>query len=352
MVTRQEVADAYRYILGREPESAAAVDSHLEVKSVAELRKLFLESPEFGSLYARHGIHGQPPTPMPVSDQPNSGPTDSGTSNPEHDAQAYVEKFIPAMDLPFIQVDTEASPAELKTLLNRIKCEWEEFGRDEPHWSVLTHDSYKKDSLEKNRQEFFSSGKHVANIIQSFAERNGLTLGAFKRCFELGCGVGRLTLQLAGMFPRVIGADISHFHLDICKEELRRAGFSNVELLCLTDAANLQEIPEFDFFVSLIVLQHNPPPVMKVLLETILAKLKPGGVGIFQIPTYRKGYRFDLGEYLHHPGLPHMEMHVLPQPVVFEVIGRSGCRVIEVREDSFASGRTSESLSNTFFVRK
>lgn len=321
MVTRQEVRDAYRYILGREPESELAVDGHVNVADVNELRKRFVASAEFEILYAKREV------------------------------QNHIESYVPAMDLPVIRVDTNASPSELQALLNRIKEEWEGFGRDEPHWSVLTHEAFKKASLADNMEEFFRSGKYVANIIQAFLARNGLTRN-YGTCFELGCGVGRITLQLAKLFPRVIGADISRFHLDVCREELRRNQADNVELLCLTEVGAIRNIPSFDFFVSLIVLQHNPPPVIKLLLEAILRKLNPGGIAIFQVPTYRNGYSFDLANYLHKPTPLHMEMHVLPQQEVFSIITATGCRVVEVREDSFASGRTSQSLSNTFFVQR
>jgi hypothetical protein len=43
----------------------------------------------------------------------------------------------------------------------------------------------------------------------------------------------------------------------------------------------LAQIGGFDFFYSVIVLQHNPPPVIVHMLKTVFAQLNPGGIGYF-----------------------------------------------------------------------
>lgn len=317
MVTKQDVVAAYRLMLGREPEGEAVVTALAAVPTLQDLRQRFLHAPEF-----------------------------------QAQLPSRVETFLPRLDLPPARVDTEASPAQLRALLDRVKAEWEELGRNEPHWSVLTHANFQKANLAAHRDDFFKSGSYVATILEAFGRRHGLSCADFRSCFELGCGVGRITMHLSRLFPRVVAADISKFHLDVCGEELRRAALSNVELLCLTDVAQLQTMPRFDAFVSLIVLQHNPPPVIRLLLRSILERLAPKGIGVFQVMTWRAGYSFDLAHYLATPKPLHMEMHVFPQTAAFETIAAADCRVLEMREDSFASPRRSDILSNTFFVRK
>jgi SAM-dependent methyltransferase len=320
MVSRDDVVNAYRYILGREPEGAEAIETHMAAQDLAQLRGNFLNSSEF-----LQGLGAR---------------------------EFNLEGALPPQALPANPIDCEASAQQLESLLDRIRREWESFGKSEPHWSVLTHEKYKQDVIGDSREEFFASGKLAADIVAAFCKRHGLSFDRTATCFELGCGVGRITMHLARLFPRVIAADISRFHLDICREELRERAIDNVEPFCLDAPARLAQMPPIQAFCSFIVLQHNPPPVITFLLDGILGKLSRGGVAVFQVPTWRKGYRFSLARYLAFPMRLHMEMHVLPQEQVFRIIARNGCRVVEVREDGWADGRTAETISNTFFVMK
>lgn len=62
MVTREEVVWAYRFILGREPESEAAIEWHLDLPDLATLRRAFLQSQEFAGIsrveLVTHPVHG------------------------------------------------------------------------------------------------------------------------------------------------------------------------------------------------------------------------------------------------------------------------------------------------------
>jgi len=89
-----------------------------------------------------------------------------------------------------------------------------------------------------------------------------------------------VTLWLATAF-RVIGVDISVSHLAIAERTMREEDCRNVEL-CIVDRVDVFErLQPFDCFLSFIVLQHNPPPVMRWLLLTILSKVTVGGIGLF-----------------------------------------------------------------------
>ena len=102
-----------------------------------------------------------------------------------------------------------------------------------------------------------------------------------------------------------------------------------------------------------MVLQHNPPPIIAILLENLLNSLAPNGVALIQIPTYKRTYSFEVDTYIESSLFEEdeLEMHYLPQSEVFEIIDKSDCSLIEVIEDNYI-GRRGNELSNTFLIRK
>ena len=66
-----------------------------------------------------------------------------------------IESCFPPQIWEANRVDSEASASQLALLVDRIKHEWEEFGRSEPHWSVLTHEKYRQDVLGKKQGRVF-----------------------------------------------------------------------------------------------------------------------------------------------------------------------------------------------------
>jgi hypothetical protein len=108
----------------------------------------------------------------------------------------------------------------------------------------------------------------------------------------------------------------------------------------------------FELWFSRIVLQHNPPPIAAMILRRALGLLAPGGLAVFQVPTHAIGYRFRVAEYVNGLGQPGgIEMHVLPQPVVFDIVRDCACEPREVLED-FSAGPSGSWNSTTFVVRK
>ena len=102
----------------------------------------------------------------------------------------------------------------------------------------------------------------------------------------------------------------------------RGAVTNAVEFRLVRDASDLAVPGGFDLFHSIITLQHNPPPLIAEILAAAFAGLNPGGDAFFQVPTYERGYRWDIKNYLSDLA-PRggMEMHVLPQSVIFAVGG-------------------------------
>jgi SAM-dependent methyltransferase len=247
-----------------------------------------------------------------------------------------------------IQVDVD--DGERRRLFEAVQQVWRGLGEARPHWSVVSDESFLPENIEGSIGEFYESGERaVATLLRTLA-RNAIDIGTLARCMDFGCGLGRLTLALAPHFRKVHGVDFSESHLALAREALQRRGGANVELHRLGSIEEVSRLPQVDLIFSLIVLQHNPPPVMRELLEGLLQRLDTGGVAVIQLPTYLAGYRFDAREYLAADG-HQMEMHALPQREVFASARKAGVEVLEILEDQW-TGYGVGSQSNTFVLRR
>jgi len=317
VITRDAVIWAYRLFLDREPESWSSVDDKVDrIWSFPQLRREFLGSAEYASKKERFENHLFTGSEPPMS------------------------------------VALELSKREIDALYSHIKKVWEELGRTEPHWSVLSSEAFRSSNVEKNLGPFYDSGKIAADKLMMTLRRNNIDHESIGSVMEYGCGLGRVTSHLADNFPTVEAYDISCSHLDAARNYLDSRNIRNVHLHHVVDLASLDNLPSVDLVYSIIVLQHNPPPVIEFTTNALLACLAQGGVAYFQVPTYRAGYAFTVSEYLQREGQGNdIEMHVLPQSRIFEIIRRHGAKVLEVIEDDLA-GVGNGIRSNTFVVQK
>lgn len=315
-----DVSSAYRWLLGREP-APEEVKLWLPVESVAELRRLFLDSAEFRAIMARF----------------RGSTAESGARLP--------------LSLPPSRIDWQSDPETETILLQHVTRTWTMLGHDRPHWSVLSADAFLPERIEDNADWFYASGADDAKRILSALARHGLAPDDIKQVVEYGCGVGRVTPYLAEAFKSVTACDISESHLGLAREAVERGGHTNVRFI-LARAPEFGLTDAFDLWFSYIVLQHNPPPVIAMILRRAFRMLAPGGIAMFQVPTYASDYRFATQDYLANPtDAGTIEVHCLPQSVVFQLAHETGCVPLEVREDD-AMGPPSAWLSNTFIVRK
>lgn len=314
-VSREEVIYAYRMILGREPESEDVIDATMRADNVAHMRQAFLHSIEFQKKYG----------------------ADPGRAVP-------VGRFF---EEAHVDVEIGCTPEQLKAMFDRIAKAWQAFGETEPHWSVLTQEDYRQANLSASIDSFYRSGERDVDVWLNFLRRAAIP-ATFERVLDFGCGVGRLTLALASVAQQVVGVDISPPHLQLAAERAQEEGLGNVAFEAIGSVEELDRYRGFDLVFSLIVLQHNPPPVMAALYARLLAALAPNGVAIVQMPTFIKGQTFSSTAYLANEQ-PQMEMNFLPQPVIYRLIEEADCRLIEVRED-VTSGEAA--LSHTFVVQK
>jgi len=203
-----------------------------------------------------------------------------------------------------------------------------------------------------NTSAILFDGQDLVRILRNTAERCGLSLDGHQVCLELGCGVGRVTVWLAELFHHIVAADISPLRLKLNKRALHHYQRTNVNHYCLESIDAVSSLPDYDVFYSVIVLQHNPPPIIVKLLKLILRKLRVGGIAYFQLPTFMKNYYFQVDEYIRkaNGGPSHMEMHCIPQKLVFDIVRDAGCELLEIREDPWTESNAI--ISNSLLVSK
>lgn len=304
----------YRLFLDREPESPVVImDKLRRLSNTQDLRQEFMNSAEFrqrSATFRALSLSGNEP-PMLIEEV-----------------------------------------SDLQLLFSHIQSVWEKLGATEPYWSVLSADQFKSSKIEVTRSDFYQSGFANVETLFKTLDRNGIDTHSLKRCLEYGCGLGRVTYWLAQRFDHVFAYDISKSHLQLARQYLEEVGIQNVSLYSLSRPQDIGNFPKVDVVYSVIVLQHNPPPIIRVIIQELIRALNPGGIAFFQVPTYRLGYKFSLQEYLAGEATRgEIEMHVLPQHDIFDIARKEHTRVVDVLEDDWTGLRNGE-RSNTFVIQK
>ena len=227
--------------------------------------------------------------------------------------------------------------------LTTLQKHWDQLGKDDPLWAVLTDPSKKGGRWEP--KDFFQTG--VTEITGVLEEIAGLKAPLHRgRALDFGCGVGRLSQALAAHFEEVHGVDISPSmlgHANQFNQHPERCHYHlNVE-------SHLRLFPDrhFDFVYSPITLQHIEPPYEKLYLREFCRILKPGGIVAFQVLT-AVGWRklipdFASGLYrkLRHGDKAFMSMFGLAEGEVLRLLDESNTPVLRQQRQPTASPRWS-----------
>src|SRR5258706_892616 len=224
-----------------------------------------------------------------------------------------------------------ASSTDMRLLIDRIRNAWTHLGEVRPHYSVLTNRKYLPETLDaESIEDFYSSGVGEVAAITAILKRYGKSDLGSQVCVEYGCGLGRVTLPLAKTFKRVHAYDISGNHLALARKRAFDADIHNVEFHLCPAKVVIENLEGCDVLYSRIVFQHNPPPIIRELIGAALTSLHPGGIAIFQVPTYWRGYSFRIKEYLAQPAALDLEIHCIPQGVVLSIISEYRCKMLEI----------------------
>lgn len=309
---------AYRLLLDRDPQKGKELAEKLRQNpSAPEIRRELLMSDEFK-----------------WKNPELTGPTLSGNEPP-------------------MEIERVDSDETMRALFDRIQQSWTHMGETEPHWSVLPAEEFKQSNIGDSEEAFYEKGRRDTEWLFRTLARCGIEADRLRSCLEYGCGVARVTRWLAERFETVHGFDISKAHLEIARRHLESNDIGNVTLHHVRSASDLAALPRVDLVYSIIVLQHNPPPIICAVIRSFLRALNPGGVAVFQVPTYREGYRFSVEKYLSTEASKDSgEMHVFPQREIFGIVRQEGATPVEVLEDDWTGAGYRKEISNTFVIRR
>lgn len=174
-------------------------------------------------------------------------------------------------------------------IFNNTDKEWEEFGKRDPYFGVLTHQKYRKENLDQdNREDFFQTGAlyidHVLGVIRKHID----PLFAPRRVLDFGCGVGRLTIPLARVAHSVTGIDVSESMLLEARGNCKIHSVDNVDLVLADDRLSRLD-HQYDLIISFIVFQHIPPHRGERIFLNLLSRLEAGGVGVLHFTYAKRG---------------------------------------------------------------
>lgn len=223
---------------------------------------------------------------------------------------------------------------------NKYQRQWEQLGKNDPYWAVLTNKDKKGGKWDK--KEFFDSGFEEINSILLTVKDLNISINS-DVALDFGCGVGRLTRPLAKKFNKVIAIDISRSMIDEAINANR--DIDNIKFIHnVIGDLNIIESNTIDFIYSNIVLQHIPPKIQARYIEEFCRILKIGGVLVFQTPSQCDLTRINgLVHYIFGNKILNivrrlrygkdcvMEIHTLHRKKVISILNKNKMDIVEIR---------------------
>lgn len=181
---------------------------------------------------------------------------------------------------------------------------WEEWGRREPYFGVITDPKYRRQNLtEEARHEFFDSGRwHVDNVLNTIRKHVDPTF-APRSILDFGCGVGRTLVAFASLAPEVVGLDVSPSMLEEAQRNCALHDLKNVRLLESDDSLSALD-GKFDLLHSFIVFQHIPFERGREIVSKLMGHIAPGGIGVMQFTFAKRRFSATYGVAPAQPRLP------------------------------------------------
>ena len=317
-ITREEVLWGYQMILGRDPESEAALVANMGSDDLYHLQQRFMSSEEF--LLKRKNYIAQ--------------------------RAASQSSVVPV--LPALEVEYSATLGQLVDCVAKVRAQYAKIGPTEPHFAVPIDSPEALNSIDTNIAQFWATGHVQAEALLQSLERFGLTELKNKTAVEFGCGVGRLSLGLAGKFKQLHSYDMSDSQIGLAKKASVDADVRNCQFH-LSSGNPFAALERADFFYSKNTFEYYPPPIIHQFIRNALRSLNPDGLALLQIPTFQPDYSFSIVDFIYKDS-DNALRHSLPQHAIFALIAEAKCELLEVTEEQseFPAG----TVSNVFLLRK
>jgi SAM-dependent methyltransferase len=229
--------------------------------------------------------------------------------------------------------------------LERQQRDWQDLARLDPLWAIASTPEKRFGGWDEDA--FMASGRRKVASLMERLDRLGLPRRR-ERALDFGCGVGRLTLPLAGEFESVTGVDIAPAMIEQARD--RAAGLPGVRFV-LNEREDLEALAgeRFDLVYTGLVLQHLPSRGLALRYLSGLARLvAPGGALVAQLPVaialrlrLQLGWRaYDAlrrlgvsGELLYRRlRLQPIRMTCVPRPDVERCLADAGLRIVHLDE--------------------
>jgi SAM-dependent methyltransferase len=174
--------------------------------------------------------------------------------------------------------------------LHQMRRDWDQRARENARYYVATGNE------QWSEEEFYRSGEttveqYIRNDLDNVCQgRDPKEM----KVLEIGCGAGRITRSLAGLFGQVYAVDISPEMVRLARTALRQSPNTRVFRNNGKDLSvvrnhwwnrfGLGEPVKLDFAFSVIVFQHIPSPeIVENYVREVNRLLRPGGLFKFQV---------------------------------------------------------------------
>lgn len=228
--------------------------------------------------------------------------------------------------------------------LRQLSKTWDDFGRQDPLWAILSHDDKRGNRWDLG--EFMDTGRIEIEATLKYVTKLQPELPR-QRALDFGCGVGRLSQALAEHFEQVDGVDIAASMIEQART-INQHG-SNCRYHHNT-SSNLATFADrsFDLIYSNLTLQHMHPALAHGYIRELCRVLRPGGALVFDLPVRPKRDRSSLGILLSRMlrplqlfwlrkirQRPVMDMFGSPLQQVEHLVTGSGCQLTDtIKSDS------------------
>ena len=232
--------------------------------------------------------------------------------------------------------------------LGRLQRHWDEFGRRDPYWAILTDPAKKGNKWDLD--EFFTTGEREVDEVLAWVASLGVATTR-SRGLDFGCGAGRISQALARHFEHVVGVDIAPSMIALAHEHNRHGDRCRYVLNEHADLRQFQDA-SVDFLYSRLVLQHLRPPLIKAYVAEFVRLLDAGGVAVFNVPASPldapvprdslkalapmfliRHYRRIRRTFDDRWRFPNMEVNGVPPGELVPLLTTSGATVVKVQPD-------------------